>query len=599
MSIFDVFKKKSDAKPQENSKAEISIQRGVAISKRIEIDAQNQDSIRSCFIAFDVETTGLSPASDRIVEIGAVMFLNGTVHKVFSALINPDIPISQSASAVNHITNAMLATAPSEKEIYPQLIDFLGDALCGKTVMCAHSAKFDFDFLCNTLSRLGFNADIEYVDTLRLSKKYLHGLENYKQNTLENYFGLVNPTSHRAATDAENCGRILLRLLEVANEFLEAEREQIEKFKPNPQELEVCAYIQNIIAQRGGDTRLLRFKKNSSGYVDACCPYAFLKVKFTKKGSYILIKRDCLATANYITEACTQSEGGADYLRVYFSSPFDLEALSDCIYQAFAEYYRFMEEYASHSKYRNQDLENSVRLMCALSNEEVSSLLNAAKEHDYAPISDFVTNAPSISRDNVIITAVHSRVPMKEIRNVEDWDKGYEMGFPFWAKGEEERKNGSPELAIELFDTARLNGYAAPVLYTSYALAYRQLKDYSNEIVILDEGIARMPDQSSAWEVRRDKAIKLLFAQQENERKAAEKEKQRAEKKAQKEAAVSAPKQPRGRAILQIDDAGNTIKEFDTLAAAAREVGVNSKSIRDAANGVQKRAGGYLWMYKE
>ena len=336
MSIFDFFKKRTDTKPQvkEETKVEISVQHGTAISKRIDVDFQNQDSIRNCFIAFDVETTGLSPTSDRIVEIGAVIFQNGAVHKVFSSLINPGISISHAASAVNNITNAMLATAPSEREIYPQLIDFLGEALCGNIVMCAHNAKFDFDFLSNTLSRLGFDANIEYVDTLSLARKYLHGLDNYKQNTIEDYFGLVNSSSHRAASDAENCGHILFRLLDAANEYLEAEKKQIEKSKPNLQELEVCAYIQNIITQRKGDTKLLRFRKNSSGYVDVCCLYNFLKVKFTKKGNYILIKRDCLAVANYITESCTQSEGGTDYLRVYFSSPFDLEALSDYIYKA-------------------------------------------------------------------------------------------------------------------------------------------------------------------------------------------------------------------------------------------------------------------------
>ncbi len=601
MSIFDFLKKRMAAKSQvkEETKVEIPVQCGVAISKRIEVDVQNQDRIRNCFIAFDVETTGLSPTSDRIIEIGAVIFLNGAVHKVFSSLINPGVPISHSASDVNHITNTMLATAPSEKEIYPQLIDFLGNALCGKIIMCAHNAKFDFDFLCNTLSRLGFNADIEYVDTLSLSRKYLHGLDNYKQNTIEDYFGLVNCLSHRAASDAENCGYILLRLLDVASECLEAEKKQIEKSKPNLQELEVCAYIQSIITQRGGDTKLLRFRKNSSGYVDVCCLYNFLKVKFAKKGNYILIKSDCLATTNYITESCTQSEGGTDYLRVYFSSPFDLEALSDYIYKAFVDCHKSMEEYASYSNYRKQELENSVRLMCALSNEKVSSLLNNAREHNYAPISVSVTNEPTISRDDVVITAVHSRVPLNEIRNAENWDKGFKMGFPHWEKGEEERKNGNLELAIELFDRARLNGYAAPALYNSYALTYRSLKDYCNEIAILDEGITRMPDQSSTWDARRNKAIKLLFAQQENERKAAEKVKQKAEKKAQKEAAVSTPKQPRGRAILQMDDDGNIIKEFDTIAAAVREVGVSSKSIRDAANGVQKRAGGYHWVYKE
>ena len=465
--------------------------------------------------------------------------------------------------------------------------------------MCAHNAKFDFDFLCNTLSRLGFNANIEYIDTLSLSRKYLHGLENYKQSTVENYFGLTNPSSHRAASDAENCGHILYRLLDVASESLKIEKRQLEQSKPNLQELEVCAFIQNVISQKGGDTTLLRFRKNSSGYVDVCCLYTFLKVKFAKKGAYVLIRSNCPATENYVTELCTQSEGGTDYIRVYFSSPFDLEPLSEYIYKAFFNCYKSMEEYASYSNYRRREIENSIRFMCALTNEEVSSLLNEIKEHNYAPITISVANERQISCDDVVIHAVYNRVPLSEIRNADNWDKGFKMGFPHWEKGEDERKRGNLALAIELFDKARLNGYAAPALYTSYALAYRQLKDYSNEIVILDEGIARMPDQASVWSARKAKAISLLFAQQEKERKAAEKLKRQAEKVAQKEVPVSVPKKPRGRAILQMDDGGNVIKEFDSIAAAVQEVGVSSKSIRDAANGVQKRAGGYHWMYKE
>lgn len=600
MSILGFFKKNANLATQveKETMAEIPVQRGTAISKRIELDFRNESSIRNCYVSFDVETTGLSPISDRIVEIGAVVFQNGTVQRVFSSLVNPGISISQSASAVNHITNSMLDGAPSEKEVYPQLVEFLGNALCGEIVMCAHNAKFDFDFLCNTLSRLGFNANIEYIDTLSLSRKYLHGLKNYKQSTIENYFGLTNSTSHRAASDAENCGRILHHLLDTASEFLRMEKHQIEQSKPNLQELEVCAFIQNVISQKGGDTTLLRFRKNSSGYVDISCLYTFLKVKFSKKGAYILIKSNHPAIENYVTELCTQSEGGTDYIRVFFSSPFELEPLSEYIYEVFLNCYKSMEEYVSYSSYRRQDVENSVRSMSSLTNEEVASLMNEIRKHDYAPLTTSVVNERQVSREDVVVDVVSNRVPLSEIRNADNWDKGFKMGFPHWEKGEDERKKGNLVLAIELFDKARLNGYAAPALYTSYALAYRQLKDYSNEIVILDEGIARMPDQASAWSARRTKAISLLFAQQEKERIAAEKLKRQAEKVAQKETAVSVPKKPRGRAILQMDDNGNIIKEFDSITAAVQEIGVSSKSIRDAANGVQKRAGGYHWMYK-
>lgn len=584
----DMTESEEDDIPEAEAEEEAPVRFGIAVSKQIEFDSINQERIKECLIAFDVETTGLSAYSDRIIEIGAVIFQNGVVHKTFSSLVNPGIPISQSASAINHITNEMLASAPSEKEIYPQLIDFLGDALCGKTVMCAHNAKFDFEFLCNSLSRLGFDANIEYVDTLGLSRRYLRGLENYKQSTLENYFGLINTSAHRAASDAGNCGKVLFRLLDVEAERIEAEKKQIEQSKPNQQELEVCAYIQNIISQRGGDTKQLRFKKNKSGYVNLYCLYNFLKFKFAKKGNYIIIESNCPGTTNYITEACTQSEGGVDYLRVYFSSPFVLEALSSYIYDAFVKCYKSMKEYVAYSDYRKQELENSVRLMCALSDTEVQSLLDSARERDYAPISVKEINKSMISREDVVINAINNRVPLKEISNAENWEKGFNVGFPYWEKGEAERKNGNIELAVELFDKARQNGYVAPALYNSYALAYRQLKDYSNEISILDEGISRMPEHFGEWDARRDKAIKLLYAQQEQERNSIKTVKQKEEK---------IPAKPRGRAVIQMDENGNVIKEFETVAAAAQEVGVNAKGIRDAANGIQKRAGGYCWKY--
>ena len=185
---------------------------------------------------------------------------------------------------------------------------------------------------------------------------------------------------------------------------------------------------------------------------------------------------------------------------------------------------------------------------------------------------------------------------MAQIKNRGNWDRGFDDGYPYWEQGETARKDGHIDEAILLFDKARYNGYEAPALYESYAKAYRTIKDYSNEIVILEEGMERLPNQTGIFEARRDKALKLLYTKQESERIAKEKERSKAEKAAQKEKQTLRHK---GRCILQMDDDGNIIKEFETIAAAANEVGVSSKSIRDAANGVQKHAGGFCWTYKE
>ena len=377
----------------------------------------------------------------------------------------------------------------------------------------------------------------------------------------------------------------------------ETREQHLEKEGITQQELEVCAYIQTLIAEQGGNTKKLRYQRNSSGYLEVRCFYPFLKIKFSKKGKYILIEETCPIISKYNIEPCTPKEGGADYVRVYFSSPFDLEPLAEYFYKAYIECNNSMNLYESHSDKRMEITEHALRTMCALNNDDVSALLKSAREHDYQPIDVTALETHIVSRNDVSINAVHTRVPLNEIKNLDDSSKGYDMGKPYWEQGDDARIEGDFRKAIELFDLARYNGYDAPVLYESYAKAYRELKDYSNEIVILDEGIMRCPNRASHFEARRDKALTLLFKQQEKERKCAEKDKLKAEKEAQK--IVTEPKKPLGRAILQMDDEGNIIKEFESVSSAAREIGISPKSIRDVAKGIQKHAGSFRWKYKD
>lgn len=213
--------------PSKNKKSKYTVHHShfenetrTARSTKIDLDDQTIESIRKSFIAFDVETTGFNRTEDRIIEIGAVLFINGKPSKTFSSLVNPYMEIPYSATAVNHITNDMIATAPLEEEIYPEFMKFIGEATNHGIIMCAHNASFDFDFLTNTLSRLGIRADILCIDTLTIAKKYIKGLENYKQCALEKFFNLTNLSSHRASSDAENCGKILCHILDYAYKTL-------------------------------------------------------------------------------------------------------------------------------------------------------------------------------------------------------------------------------------------------------------------------------------------------------------------------------------------------------------------------------------------
>ncbi|POZ56557.1 hypothetical protein LYSIN_01340 [Lysinibacillus sphaericus] len=122
----------------------------------------------------------------------------------------------------------------------------------------------------------------------------------------------------------------------------------------------------------------------------------------------------------------------------------------------------------------------------------------------------------SVSKEEPVINAIHNRVSLKEIKNQNNWEKGFDKGYPLYEKGDIERKSGNILGAIELFDKARFNGYNAPALYSSYAMAYRKIKDYDNEIAILDEAIERMKSEQGNNETRimefnerRKKAIAL------------------------------------------------------------------------------------------
>ena len=298
------------------------------------------------------------------------------------------------------------------------------------------------------------------------------------------------------------------------------------------------------------------------------------------------------------------SEGGSDYVRVYFNSPFELEPLESYLFSIYAKCRKSALDYFKYNKRYEAEHKNSPAMLNHLSDMDVAALLESAEKRKLTEkvVSETIENSNDksrISREDITIQPIHNRVPLSGIHNKNNWEKGYDEGYPFWEKGDNLRKEGNVEDAIKLFDQARYNGYDAPVLYDSYAMAYHKLKDYANEIDILDEGIVRERKNGinvSRLEARRDKAIQLLYKQQEAEKKKLEKEQIKNENiKIISETSTKTT----GRAILQLTDDMTLIKRYDTIAQAVRETGVNSKSIRDAVKGVQKHAGGYVWKYAD
>ena len=598
MSIFDFFRRNKKKTETNHEKQKVLVPKGTAYGDQKEYDIHTVADLQKHFIAFDVETTGLSPQSNRIVELGAVEFVNGMPSRKFSTLVNPGVLIPAEATAVNHITNEMLSKAPLEGEVYPKLIDFLGKALHGEILLCAHNARFDIDFLCNTLSRLGYDAEITYVDTLSLCRKQLKGLLNYKQETVAKNLGIACQESHHAQNDAYVCGQILTRLLEVQEESLKQEKSRLDSLIPSEEELEVCAVIQKSITDNKTNPSYLRFRK-SGDYVNVNCFYTICRFKFAKKGKYIIVLRSVAEKCNLPVEACTASEGGAGLKRVYFNDPFSLEQFSVFFREQYLQKYAEMQEYISYGKSYRQQVIDLLREEKQIEPQELYSLLRSARDRSYDKLD--VQIEEEINRDDVIICANNNRCPLSAIRNLDDWDAGFKEGSPYYYDGEEKRKAGLYEEAIRLFDLARYNGYEAPALYESYAKLYRQLKDYDNEIVIIEEFLSRNTyGRENEYITRRNYALKLLYNRQQAQKKAAEKALENKRKEKETKAVYAAQtKKPRGRAIFQLNDEGTIINEYESIASAVTNTGISSKSIRDAATGIQKHAGGFCWKYKD
>ena len=164
-------------------------------------------SLRSLqtFVAFDTETTGLG-LSDDIIELSAVRFVNFVPRLQFSTLIQPRKPISPTASAVNHITDAMVAGAPKFYEIIPSIDFFFRDF-----PLVAHNAMFDVKMMYIN----GYDAirGKNVYDSCAISRKLYHDFPNYKLGTVCTSHGIIIGNAHRASSDALACGLLFVQLL--------------------------------------------------------------------------------------------------------------------------------------------------------------------------------------------------------------------------------------------------------------------------------------------------------------------------------------------------------------------------------------------------
>jgi DNA polymerase III subunit epsilon len=169
------------------------------------------------FVVLDLETTGGSPANDRITEVGAVKIRGGAVLGTFQTLVNPGISIPPMVSALTGITDPMVADEEPIEVVLPCLLEFLG-----KAVLVAHNASFDRRFIQANLERHGYQRlTNRVVCTARLARKLLPRDEvpNVRLATLSAYLGSTVAPCHRALTDARATVDVFHGLLELAGSY--------------------------------------------------------------------------------------------------------------------------------------------------------------------------------------------------------------------------------------------------------------------------------------------------------------------------------------------------------------------------------------------
>lgn len=161
------------------------------------------------YVALDVETTGLSPSKDRLLEIGAAQIRNGEVCRTYGTLINIKMPVPQKIQELTGITDFM---ARSGKEIgvaIHELTEF-----CGDLPILGHNVQFDFGFVKQAAADHGFGFEKEALDTLKIARKVLPELPSRSLQALCGYYQIDAGSAHRALDDALSAHQLLWKLWE-------------------------------------------------------------------------------------------------------------------------------------------------------------------------------------------------------------------------------------------------------------------------------------------------------------------------------------------------------------------------------------------------
>ncbi len=180
--------------------------------KEIVTNSKNQ-SLDDSYVVFDLETTGFSPNTCKIIEIGAVKVENGTITERFSEFVNPQVPIPFKIEELTGIRDDMVMGAETIEEILPRFMEF-----CEGCVMIAHNAEFDMSFIRKNCMDLDIPCNHTVGDTVAMARILLPALHRFKLDTVAKALKISLENHHRAVDDAECTAHIFVKFIEMLKE---------------------------------------------------------------------------------------------------------------------------------------------------------------------------------------------------------------------------------------------------------------------------------------------------------------------------------------------------------------------------------------------
>lgn len=201
------------------------------------------------YIAFDVETTGLNPLENEIIEIGALKVRDGKVAERFMEFIRPTTSISPAITSLTGITNEMVAEARPRCSVVADFLDF-----CEEDVLIGHNVSFDYSFMKCSAAADGLPFEKMGIDTLKIAQKVLSELDSKSLGSLCDYYNIENKSAHRAYHDALATAKLYQTL---AHYFEEKDPKIFKPVqltykvkKPQPATPKQIAFLNNLIRKK-------------------------------------------------------------------------------------------------------------------------------------------------------------------------------------------------------------------------------------------------------------------------------------------------------------------------------------------------------------